>query len=263
METLLNNKKFIKASIIFVALLSLLTIAKFINEVKTSDYIGRGNQPANVISVSGKGEVNAPSDIASLSMTISKDASTTKEAQNLLNISITKTLAYLKTQKIEDKDIKSEYGGVNPKYEYNQINCLMYPCPQPAPRISGYTATQNIVVKIRAVDSANDIRTGLANLGITNISGPDFTIDNQDALNDQARGLAIKDAQEKAKLLAKQLGVHLGKVSSFSENGGGYPMMYAKADMAMGSAGGQAPAPVLPKGENKIISNVSITYEIR
>lgn len=263
METLFNNKKFIKASIALVTLLALFVLGLFINEVKGSRYVGRGMQPVNTISVSGKGEVTAVSDIATLSINLSKDGKTTKEAQNLLNESITKVLTYLKTQKIEDKDIKSDYGGLNPKYSYEQIVCIAYPCPTRDPKIVGYTASQSITIKVRAVDSANDIKTGLAGVGVTDISGPTFSIDDQDALNDQARAKAIMDAREKAEVLAKELGVHLGKVATFSENsGGGYPIMYMEKSMVAGSAQDSAPAPALPKGENKITSNVTITYEI-
>lgn len=262
METLFTNKKFITISIAFVALLSLLALVKFVNEVKASKYIGSDKQTVNVISFSGTGEVLAVPDIATLSMTISKDASTSKEAQDILNVSITKVLVYLKTQKIDDKDIKSEYGGVNPKYDYTQINCLVYPCPQPAPKLSGYTASQTITVKVRAVDTANDVLTGLTNLGITNISGPTFSIDDQTKLQDEARGLAIADAKQKAEILANQLGVTLVRITNFSENSGGYPVMYEAKAMSSGTAS-PAPAPVLPKGENKITSSVTITYEIK
>ncbi len=264
METLLTNKKFIKASTGLVGMLSIFLIILVINEVRASQYIGKGNQVPASITVSGKGEVMAVSDIATLSVNLSKDGTTAKEAQNLLNEQITKTLEYLKTQKIEEKDIKSEYGGLNPKYSYESTACFTYPCPQKDPKIVGYTATQSITIKVREVDNANEVRTGLATLGLTNISGPTFSIDNQDALNDQAREKAIVDAKEKAKVLAKQLGVRLGDVMSFSESGVGYPMMYAKGGVMMDSAMEvSAPAPELPKGENKIISNVNIVYEIR
>jgi uncharacterized protein YggE len=263
METLLTNKKFIQASTALIVLLSLFVFVLFINEAKGSKYVGRGSQPPSTISVNGSGEVMAVSDIASLYLTLTKDSATTKEAQKLLNEDVTKTLAYLKSKNIEEKDIKSEYGGINPKYAPGSpIECFRYPCPQSESKIVGYTATQSITVKVRDVDSANEIRTGLATLGITNISGPTFSIDDQDVYNDQARAKAIDDARAKAKVLAKELGVDLGKVVSFSENGGGYPMMYAAKDMAVSNQA-SAPAPELPKGENKITSNVTITYEIR
>ncbi|MDE2030798.1 MAG: SIMPL domain-containing protein [Patescibacteria group bacterium] len=263
METLLNNKNFIKISVVFVGLLSLFVLVKLVNEVKSGGDYNRGNRPPDVITVTGKGEVTAVSDIATLDLTLSKDGSTTKIAQSDLNDQVTKTLAYLKTKNIADKDIKSEYGGISPKYApVAPVNCFSYPCPpQPESKIIGYTATQSISVKVRAVDSANDIRTGLADLGITNISGPTFSIDNQDSYMDQARTIAIDNARTKAQKLAKELQVRLGKVTSFSENN--YPIMYAAKAMSADTVSSSVPAPELPKGENKITSNVTVTYEIK
>lgn len=263
METFLNNKRISVSVFILLVVVSLFTIAKLINEIKQSPYVGRGNQPANVISVSGSGEVLAVSDIASLYVNLTKDGKTAKEAQDLLNVSITKTLAYLKGEKIEDKDIKSEYGGLTPKYSYSQIVCIRYPCPQQDPKIIGYTATQSITIKVRDVDNASVVRTGLAGLGITDISGPTFSIDDEEIFKDQARSKAIIEAKGKAEILAKELGVRLGKVVNFSENNGGYYPMYDTKMMGAGAVSESSVAPTLPKGENKITSNVTITYEIR
>jgi uncharacterized protein YggE len=264
METFLKDKKVSIAVFILIIIIGLFTLAKIVNEVKQSNYIGRGNQPANTISITGKGEVSAVSDIATLSINLNKEGKTSKEAQTLLNESITKTLSYLKEQKIDDKDIKSEYGGVSPKYSYEKAVCYTYPCPTTDPKIVGYTATQSITVKVREVDNASVVRTGLTALGVTDITGPTFSIDNEDTIKDEARSLAIIDAKTKAEVLAKELGVTLGKVVSFSENAGGnYPMMYSAKSAMMDSVSAVAPAPVLPKGENKITSDVSITYEIR
>lgn len=264
METFLKDKKLSISVFILLIIVSLFTITKLVNEIKSSAYVGRGNQPANVISVDGTGDVLAVSDIASLTVNLTKDGKTAKEAQDLLNETITKTLAYLKDQKIDDKDIKSEYGGLTPKYSYNQPVCYTYPCPPTKdPVIIGYTATQSITIKVRVVDNASTIRTGLAGLGITDISGPTFSIDNEEGFKDQARSIAISDARSKAVTLAKELGVKLGKVVNFSENSsGGYPM-YAAKGLMMDSVSSAVPAPALPKGENKITSDVTITYEIR
>jgi len=263
METLLNNKKIGNSVLILTIVISLFVFVKFINEIKSSSYVGRGNQPANVISVSGEGEVLAVSDIASLYVNLSKEGTTAKEAQDLLNESITKTLSYLKDQNIADKDIKSEYGGLSPKYSYAQPACYTYPCPTKDPKIIGYTATQSITIKIREVDNANEIRTGLAEIGITDISGPNFSIDEEEQFKDEARSLAIKEAREKAEILAKELGVKIGKVVSFSEDNGRYYPMYEAKSMMADSVSSTESAPELPKGENKITSSVTITYEIR
>ena len=104
---------------------------------------------------------------------------------------------------------------------------------------------------------------GLGATGVSNLSGPNFTIDDEDGLKAQARKKAIDDAREKAEALAEDLGVRLGRIASFSEGGGyGAPMYYGKDMMAEQSAAGNAVRAELPKGENTISSDVTITYEI-
>jgi uncharacterized protein YggE len=259
METFLKDKRIKVAFLILIVVISLFTVAKLVNEVKLSSYIGRDSQASNVITVEGSGEVLAVSNIASLDINLSKDGVTAKEAQTLLNESIDSVLKYLKEKGVEDKDIKSEYGGLTPKYSYEK--CYSYSCPNNS-KIIGYTSTQSIVVKVREVDNANDIRTGLTEIGVTNISGPTFSIDDEESFKVQARSLAIEEAKAKAKVLAKELGVKLGKVANFSENNGGYYPMYKSSAMMSDSSVAES-APILPKGENKITSNVTITYEIR
>lgn len=244
-----------------MGLLCLLVVAKIIHTL--DDNKGMFGQPDNVISVTAEGEVMAVPDVAVITFTVEKEGKTAKEAQGLVNEMVTKILTYTKEQKIEDKDIKSEYGGVNPKYKSTQIYCITYPCPQGESVIVGYTATQSITIKVRNADNANEVRTGLAGLGVTNIAGPTFSIDDEEALKEEARGKAIEKARAKAKVLAKELHVRLGDVVSFSENSGGYPMMYANAMMKSDVMTAAEVAPALPKGENKITSSVTITYKIK
>jgi uncharacterized protein YggE len=262
METIITNKRFIKFTTILMGLLCLFVVAKIVQTLD-DDKKGMFGQQQNVISVTADAEVMAVPDVAIITLNIEKEGKTAKEAQSLANEMLDKVLGYTKSQKIEDKDVKAEYGGVNPKYKNSQIYCIAYPCPTGETTIVGYTATQSISVKVRDADNANEVRTGLANLGITNISGPTFSIDDEDKLKEEARSLAIEKARTKAKTLAKELNVRLGDVVSFSENSGGYPMpMYKSMDMAVSSVAPER-APELPKGENKITSSVTITYEIK
>ncbi|HPR83949.1 MAG TPA: SIMPL domain-containing protein, partial [Candidatus Paceibacterota bacterium] len=165
---------------------------------------------------------------------------------------------------VESKDIKSTYGGISPRYEYVKS---YYTSGER--KLVGFTARQSIEVKIRDVDKANTIRTGLAEAGVDNIDGPDFSIDDEEGYKEEARAKAIVDAKEKAAVLAKDLGVKLVKIVNFSEGSNYYPyrdsmkvMSAVEESISWDSAGG-AQAPSLPIGENKITSNVTITYEIR
>lgn len=221
-----------------------------------------GDKSENTITFSGHGEVFAVPDIASIYFTISKESKTVKEAQTLVAEIEKKSLDFLKENNILEKDIKTSNASFNPKYDYGQIYCITYPCPQRNPKIIGYEASESITIKIRNTDDVGKIMQGLGTLGVSNLNGPNFSIDNKEGLKAEARKKAIDDAREKAKVLARDLGVRLGKITSFSESGD-YPVpMYAKTMMAGEASDSSAPAQI-PKGENTISSDVSITYEIR
>lgn len=222
------------------------------------------------ISVTGEGEVMAVPDIAEINITVRQESKTMAEAQKVINEKIAKALDVIRAQGVDDKDIKTQQYSSYPVYETvkSQVRCLSdgYCPPYDGGKqvISGYQASQSVTIKVRDTEKVSTLIDGLGKAGITEISGPNYTIDDEDALSAEARKAAIDDARAKAKVLAKDLGVSLGKVVSFQENGGNYPMYYSKAVMneAMDSAG-SAPAPELPKGENKIQSNVTITFRIR
>lgn len=235
---------------------------------------GDGNKTPNTIAFSGHGEVNAAPDIANIYFTITEDGKTVKDAQAEVATIEKKALDFLKVKGVEDKDVKTANASFNPKYEYRQAVCPPIPmgsdgnqnspyyCPRGKQVIVGYTASESITVKIRNTDSVGDIMQGLGTTGISDLNGPNFAIDKEDALKAEARKKAIDDAKQKAKILAKDLGVRLGKITSFSESGN-FPIFYGKsAMMETGITAESAPA-VIPKGENTISSDVTITYEIK
>lgn len=262
-ELFKENKVFVfKVLVIFVCALVL---------VNTFDHEGKGykGDSANLstITVTGKAEVNAVPDIATINFSITKDGKTVKEAQVQVAEVEAKVLANLKENKIEEKDIKTINSSFYPKYEYQTTSSKyapeidIYPPVNTKSVIIGYTATLSIEVKVRDTDNAGKVITDLGTLGITDLSGPNFKIDDEDNLKAQARKEAIEDARAKAKVLAKDLGVHLGRIASFSETPSyGTPIYYAKASLESADAGASLQ---LPKGENTITSEVSITYKIK
>ena len=230
---------------------------------KQSNHVTDAN-PA-MISVAGTGDVTAKPDIAQFSFSVRAEGADAKTAMDQSATKINAITAYLKEQAIDDKDIKTENYYLSPKYKYIQKPCVYGSvCPPGEQTADGFEVSQTISVKVRKVDTAGAMLTQVGTLGATDISGLNFTVDDDEALKAQARDLAIADAKAKAEKLAKSLGVHLVRIVSFNENGGGYPM-YASAPMAMDMRSGnkEAVAPSVPTGENKTTSNVTITYEIK
>lgn len=274
MDTLTKEramKAVLVLAIVLAAYVAVLALAK----LREYPYIGSGYPSGNVITVDGTGEVFAVPDLAEIGFSVRSEKPTLEAAQADAATRMNAVIAYLKKQGIDEKDIKTTNYSANPNYECgDQIMSMeavgapermMYPpYPQPCDEtINGYEVYQSVSVKVRDTDKAGTLITGVGELGVTDIYGPNFTVDDETELKREARQKAIEDARAKARQLADDLDVRLVRVVSFSENGGGYYPMYAKMGMDMAVAESVPVAPDLPTGENTITSYVTITYEIR
>ncbi len=236
---------------------------KFVNEAKKFGASGQDINQVSTIDVTGTGTAFAIPDVASESFTVQQKSATVHDAQTTVASKVNGAVAYLKTSGIAEKDIQTSNYSAYPEYTY-PTPCVDKGCSSvnTTPRLVGYTVTETITVKIRDTSKVGTVVDGLGALGVTGLSGPDFTVDNPDTVNAQARQKAIADAKEKAEVLARDLGVSLVRIVRFSENqGGGYPMMAFDAKSSMG-VGSPEQAPVVPAGQNKYVSNVTVTYEI-
>ena len=266
----ISNKEksnLVKASFVLVIIVSLYFAVKTISEIKNYNFIGGGATASNTINFEGKGEVFATPDLATISFAIRENAGDMKNAQSKVATKENAVLVFLDKNGITKKDIKTENYNSYPKYDYG-IPCYRetgMPCRQEAPKIIGYEVSENVSVKIHNLAKTGEIVKGIGAVGVSEMNGPNFSIENEDQLKEQARKMAIDEAKAKAEVLSRDLGVRLVRIVNFSENGN-YPIMYAKGMMAtesVASAPTPTPTPTLPTGENKITSNVTITYEIR
>jgi uncharacterized protein YggE len=219
------------------------------------------------ISVNGTGEVLAKPDIGQFSFSVQADGVTATEAQDKSATAINTIMNYLKEAGVAEEDIKTDNYALNPKYRYDERLCpFNVYCPPSEPVIDGYQVSQTVSVKVRNLESAGTLITGAGERGATNISGLNFTIDDETALKAEAREKAIADAREKAEQLAADLGMRVNRITSFYEQDGGfYPVpMYAKGgDMAVAESMNAPAVPALPTGQNTIMSTVTLTFELR
>lgn len=252
---------------VVLILLAVFLAAQSIKAFKEFHYIGSGVAATNTISVSGMGEVFAVPDRATFSVTIREEAKEVTDAQDKATAKSNTIIDYLKGAGVEEKDIKTVSYNVNPKYEYSQGTCTQYSCPPSKQTLTGFEVYQSLEVKVQDPKKAGELLSGVGGKGASEVSGLSFTIEDEDQMKADAREEAIADAKAKADELAKQLGVKIVRVVGFYEDAGGYMPYYAKGgvamDVAMSARAEAAPAPQIPTGENKITSNVNLTYEIR
>jgi len=246
-----ENKKAILITIVAVLLISLIVWVSvdIANKIRAG-----GNMPAaNTLIVSATNDVYAKPDLALTTFSVVTEAKTVELAMQDNAAKMNAVIASVKSQGVEDKDLKTTNFNISPRYEWDK--------EWRNRTLVGYEVSQSLQVKIRDLTKIGDIIQGATGAGANEVGNLQFTIDNEDALKEEARNKAIDEAKTKAKNLAEKLGIRLVKIISFSESGS-FPVPYymASAKEASGMGGG---APDIQTGENKISVTVSLTYQIK
>ncbi len=218
--------------------------------------------------VSGEGKAVSAPDVAEFSFSvISEGGKNVAELQKQNTEKVNKAIDYVKSQKVEAKDIKTVGYSVEPRYQY--FSCYGgdggKPCPPP--EIVGYSVSQTVTVKARDFSKVGDILTGVVQNGANSVSSLNFTMDDPTAAENQAREEAIRKAKEKAKDVAKAGGFRLGRLISIEEGySGGVPIYSRLETLSKGVGGGNdtvsLPAPAIEPGSQETMINVTLRYEI-
>src|SRR3989344_2566436 len=165
--------------------------------------------PAKTITVSAEGKVMASPDIARISFSVVSEGANPKTLADRNNEKINKAIDFIKSQGIDEKDIKTTQYNLSPRYEYDEKTKKTF--------ISGYTLTQTVSIKIRDLKKVGDILAGLPPLGINQIGSISFEIDDEEKYLAEARSIAFDKAKEKAKEMAEKNNVRLGQVLNFND----------------------------------------------
>lgn len=254
-ETIKNN--IWKAGLAVGVLLAIFLAVLVIKELKSIPYVGKNIPIMNTITVNGKGETISIPDIATFYFGVTEKAKSVDEAQAKATAKVNTAIKALKDNRIEEKDIKTTSYNINPSYEYNPTTGKSV--------LMGYEVSQTTMVKVRDLKKAGSLFATIGALDVQNVNGLTFSIDDIDTVRGEARDLAIADAQDKAKILAKQLGVSLVRITGFYDQGN-EPFYFNREGMGGDMMSIKAAAPQAPEilpGEQKVVSNISITYEIR
>ena len=174
--------------------------------------------PPPQISLSGSAEVKVAPDEIMLNVAVETRSETLEPARLENDQKIAAVLAFLKQSKIKDKDVQTDYTNIQPDYNYNNSTSASHVKPV------AYIVRKNLEIRLTDVAGFQNILTGLLTNGVNYVNGIDFRTTQLRKYRDQARGMAIHAAKEKAVALTAELDVKLGKVTSISayDNGGYY-----------------------------------------
>ena len=215
--------------------------------------------PMRTLSMVGHGLVKSAPDMAVVTLGVVREAKTAREALSANNAAMREVIETLKGAGIAEKDIQTSNFSVQPKYSrVKQSSSGEYK----APRIVGYTVSNNVTVAVKNLDALGPVLDGIVSAGSNQVNGISFSIDEPKPLQNQARKLATADAIAKARLYAEAAGVTLGPIQTISERGSvrpPQPVLRQARTMAM-EAADEVP---IAQGEQSITMQVYITWEIR
>ncbi|PJE64344.1 MAG: hypothetical protein COU90_02740 [Candidatus Ryanbacteria bacterium CG10_big_fil_rev_8_21_14_0_10_43_42] len=254
--------------IVGIAALSIITIA-----VAVGAYvISQVNDPTErrTFSVSAEGKAIAVPDVAQFTFqVITEGGLDIAELQQTNVQKVNGAIAFIKEKGVEEKDIKTQSFNVEPRYQY--VNCsslrtIGEPCP-PA-EIVGHTIRQVISVKVRNFEAVGTLLSGVVQNGANSVSQLSFTVDDPEAVENEARADAVAKAKRKAEEVANAGDFRIGKLISINEGGGVQPFRsyYAEDSAVLGVGGGTSapvPAPSIEPGSQDIIIYVTLVYEIK
>lgn len=215
---------------------------------------------SDLFSATGTGEAKGTPSTARIMLGVTKTAATADEAKNEANKIINAVTNELKSIGIDEKKIKTVNFSVNP--DFSVIEPLTTTTrPAVAPQTQRFTATANLDVEAKDVETANRAVDVASQNGANLIGGVSFDLSDEERekLEDQAREMAIKDARENAEKIAKAAGIRLGKVVNISESGGIPPYISARAAELKQDAVSE-PTDLQP-GENTVTISVTLFYE--
>jgi len=218
--------------------------------------------PARSFTVDGEAKMTLVPDIATFSVSVVSEGSRVPDVQKVNTEKMNAVQAFLKDSGVDKKDLQTAQYSLNPRYEYPVCDGTGK-CP--APRISGYTLTQELTVKVRDTEKLGDMLSGVTDHGANAVSSVAFSVDDKEEARNIARAEAITEARKKAKDMAKSGGFSVGRLVSLYEDQGSSPQpMYAnRGGVAMdASKSSTEMAPSIEPGTEDSTVRVILTFEI-
>lgn len=202
------------------------------------------------IQVTGQGVVFGEPDIVVLNLGVSVQRGSVKEAREEAAQAMQKVLDSLKANGVLAKDIQTQQFSIQQEFDF--INGRR--------EFRGYRITNTVSAKVRNLDGIGQVIDDAAEAGgdLVQVQSIQFAIDNLKELQVQARVEAMKDAQAKAKTLAAEGDVTLGKPISISEASSWSPFPVATRE-SFDAAVATTP---IESGQLQVTVVVNVVYEI-
>lgn len=258
-----------------------------------------GSGASTGIWVNGTGKATGDPDLGIIILGVESLEDTASEARQNAAVAIEQTIAVLKSNGIEDRDMQTSQFSISPRYTSQEITrctdisreiepeaspSLGMPAPGSPDVVEmiviqekegnecrvefervliGYQVTNTLTVKVRNLDSMGNIIDGASEAAgnLIRVNRVSFTIEDTKPLQNEAREVAIADLLTKANTMAELAGVELGKLVFLTESGGAVPQSFARIESAAFAMGADSSTSILA-GELDVNVNVQAVFGI-
>jgi uncharacterized protein len=206
-----------------------------------------------LLAVSGEGEVTVAPDRADVSFSAEASEKTLADAEKAVTEATARLLKLCDTLGIPKNQVRSAQLNVHPQYDGGVISSR--------PRIVGYMVSRQVDVDLRDLSRLGKLLQGAVETGANRVNGVSFGSTKKDEHQRAALALAAEDAKANAEVLARAMGVKLGRLHTLaaSESGGGAMMFQER--MTMKASGGDA-AQTYQAGEIRFQASVTAEFDL-
>lgn len=210
-------------------------------------------KPPQTITVMGTAQSQEKNQVASFYAGANAVNSDKQKAVDEVNVKVAEVLTKLEQFGIAKEDIQTQNISVYQDQEqYSDAGVLKS-------RPGQWRATNSLNITLRDITKASDLVVLLTASGLTDISGPNYSLDDTTQAQTALLTKAVEDARTKAEMLAKDQGKQIYKVLSIVEGAGSAGGPVPMFDRAMGGGGGVPTEP----GSTTVSSTVTVTFEMR
>jgi len=211
--------------------------------------------PRPRIRVSGEGSVAIAPDMALVTLTVNREATTAREALSANSGAMASVMDAMRSLGIANRDLQTAGFSIQPVYRRASRTAQ----GGGERELSGYSVRNTLTVRVRDIDRVGEVLDTSVTLGVNEGGSLRFTNDDPSEALAGAREKAVRDATARARGLAAAAGVELGELLAIDERGGpSAPVPMARASMAMGA---ESAVPIAT-GENTYRVSVEMTFAI-
>lgn len=205
------------------------------------------------ISVSGTGSVRVKPDLAIATLGTTKSDAKLSAAKSAADSAIAAIKASLRKSGIAEEDIQTV------QYQIYRVQAN----PQAGIRESTWKVVHLLSVRTKKPETIANVVDAAVAAGATDVQGIGFTVDQLAPHRAKARELAVKAAQDKARDLARLLGIAVGEVITVTEVGDYQPMPQMMSNVRFEMAGDAMGGSGIEGGQVEVSTTTQVVFGIR